>query len=268
MHAAHAEVTELVLVGDPGDLSPVAHLACAQLELEVDDVLEGGALAGAGAVSDADEEALALAATHPLDQLVERRRRLRGVVGCADGEAVAVRAETLGLVEAQLRTGRVDQEVVRDSLRRAVRRRLDQHVRGRVAAVSLGVDLPRCGLDELDPVAFVDRSEREHDLGGLHQPDADPDVGRNPVVVRLGRDDRDAVAAAEPPARERGGGVAGNSGAENDDPRHVTGPFIVGSCATAGGAPSVDPRTGAAPVPPPRANAWRPPFRSSVASSA
>ena len=178
MHAAHAEVAELVLVGDPDDLGPVAHLAGAQLELEVDDVLEGGALAGAGAVADTDEEAFALPAAHPVDQLVERRRGLRRVLRRADREAVAaLRAEALGLVEAQLRAGRVDQEVVRDPPRRPVRRRLDRHVRSRVAAVSFRVDLPRRRLDELDPVPLVDRRERERHLGGLHQPDADPDVG-------------------------------------------------------------------------------------------
>ena len=57
VHAAHAEVAELVLVRDPGDLGAVAHAAVSQLELEVDDVLERGALAGAGAVTDADQEA-------------------------------------------------------------------------------------------------------------------------------------------------------------------------------------------------------------------
>jgi len=65
-------------------------------------------------VADADEEALALAAAHPLGRLVERRRPLRRVLGRADGEAVAVSAEPLGLVEAQPRPGGVDQEVVRD----------------------------------------------------------------------------------------------------------------------------------------------------------
>ena len=113
MHAAHAEVAELVLVGDPGDLGAVAHAAVAQLELEVDDVLERGALARAGAMADADQEAALLPAAHPLDLLIERRRGLRRVLRQADRQAVAaVGPEPLGLVEAQRRPGRVDQEVV------------------------------------------------------------------------------------------------------------------------------------------------------------
>jgi hypothetical protein len=40
VHAAHAEVAQLVLVGDPDDLRLVAHLAGSQLEFEVGDVLE------------------------------------------------------------------------------------------------------------------------------------------------------------------------------------------------------------------------------------
>jgi hypothetical protein len=42
-------------------------LARAQFELEVDDVLEGGTLAGAAAVAGADQETLPLAAAHALD---------------------------------------------------------------------------------------------------------------------------------------------------------------------------------------------------------
>ena len=72
VHAAHAEVAELVLVRDPRDLGAVAHAAIAQLELEVDDVLEGRALARAGPVTDTDQEAPPLTSAHPLDLLGER----------------------------------------------------------------------------------------------------------------------------------------------------------------------------------------------------
>ena len=195
VHAAHAEVAELVLVRDPGDLGFVAHAAVAQLELEVDDVLERRALAGAGAVADADQEAPALALAHPLDLLGQRRRGLRRVPREADREAVpAIGAEALGLVEAQRRPGRVDQEVVRHPGDRAVGR-LRRDVRGRVVAVALRMDLPRGGQHELDPGAFVDRGQGEGHLRRLHQPDADPDVRGHPVVVRPRRDHRHRVAA-------------------------------------------------------------------------
>ncbi len=115
-------------------------------------------------MTDADQKALALAATHPLDLLVERRRGLRGMLGGADGEAMTVRAKAHGLVEAQAWAGRVDQEVVLDLLERPVRcgsGRLDRDVGSRVLRVALRVDLTRPRLDELDLVPLVDRGERE-----------------------------------------------------------------------------------------------------------
>ena len=103
--------------------------------------------------------------------------------------------------------------------------------------VTYGVGSP------LSPSGWISGREREGDLRRLHQPDTNPDVGRHPVVIRPRRDERDGVTAAEPLARERSCGVAGNPCAEHDDPRHATTPFIAGSCATAGAAPSVDPPT-------------------------
>jgi hypothetical protein len=195
VHAAHAEVAQLVLVGDPDDLRLVAHLAGSQVEFEVDDVLERRSFAGAGAVADADEEALPLTAAHSLDRLVERGRGLEGVLDGADRQAVAIWAETCGLVEAQPRPGGVDQEVVPDFLG-AARHPLDDDIRSRVTCVALWVDLACPGLLELDAVALVDRREREPDLVRPHQADADPDVGRDPVVGVVGRDDRHGVIPA------------------------------------------------------------------------
>ncbi len=151
VHAAHPEVPELVLVGDPDDLCLVAHAAFAQLELEVDDVLERRSLARARAVADSDQECSPLPAAHPLDLLVEPRGGLRGMAGQADREAVArIGSQSGGLVEPQRRTGRVDQEVVAD-LGRASVGELGGHVRGGVRVVALGVDLAGASLHELDP---------------------------------------------------------------------------------------------------------------------
>ena len=71
VHAAHPEVTELILVRDPGDLRLVADAAVSQLEFEVDDVFERCSLARAGPVADADEELSLLAAAHPLHLFVQ-----------------------------------------------------------------------------------------------------------------------------------------------------------------------------------------------------
>ena len=208
VHAAHAEVTELVLVGDPGDLGAIAYAAMAQLELEVDDVLERGPLARAGPVTDADQKAALLPAPHPLDLLIERRRGLRCVLGQAHRQAVpAVGSEPLGLVEPQRRPGRVDQEVIPDLRPRSVRR-LRDYIGGGIAVVALRVDLPRGGLHELDSRPLVHRRERERDLRRLHQTDPDPDVRRHPVVIGPRRHHRHRVVAPEPLARERRRGMA------------------------------------------------------------
>ena len=226
VHAAHAEVAELVLVGDPGDLRLVPDAAGAQLEFEIDDVLEGRALAGARSVADTDQEPLPLAAAHPLDGLVERGRSLERVLGGAYRQAVAARAEPFGLVEAQPRSGGVDQEVVRNLLRQPCGR-LDGHERHRAGRVALGVDLAGRGLLELDPVALVDRRERERHLAGAHQPDPHPDIGRDPVVGLVRRYHGHRVIAAQPLPGERSGGVAGYTGPEDHDTAHREPPVRV-----------------------------------------
>jgi hypothetical protein len=107
-------------------------------------------LARTGSVAHADEKATLLAPAHPLDLLVERRR-LRRVPRQADRQAVAtVGSQSLGLVEAQRGTGRVDQEVVMHVRSRAVHA-LGNHVRRWIVTFALRVDLPRGSLHELDP---------------------------------------------------------------------------------------------------------------------
>jgi hypothetical protein len=171
-------------------------------------------------VANADQEAPPLALAHPLDLLGQGSRGLRRVRGEADRQAVAgVRAESLGLVESKCRAGRVDQEVVGHLLALAIRG-LGCDVGGRVVALALRVELPRCCLHELDTRPFVDGCERERHLRRLHQPHAHPDVGRHPVVVGPGRDDRHGVAAPEPAAREGGGGVPRDARAEDNHAAH------------------------------------------------
>ena len=91
---ADAEVAELVLVGQVDDVGQVAHAGLAQLVLDVEGVLEGRALAGAGAVAHADDEGLALALLHACSiDACERGRGLDGVTGGAHRVGVAVGTE-------------------------------------------------------------------------------------------------------------------------------------------------------------------------------
>jgi hypothetical protein len=111
--------------------------------------------------------ALSLAAAHPFDRLVESGRRLNGVLDRANREAVAIWAQALGLVKAQLRPGGVDQEVVLDrpvGALPAPTGRLDRDVGRGTGSIALRVDLPRGCLYELDPVPLVDRRQQEGDL--------------------------------------------------------------------------------------------------------
>ena len=238
VHPAHAEVAELVLVGDPDDLRLVPHLAGPQLELQIDRILEGRALAGAGAVPDADQEALPLTAAHPCHRLIQSGGRGNGMLRGAYRQAVAVRAESLGPVEPQPRAGGVDQIVVRHRPG-AARYPLDRHVRARVAPVPFGMDRARPGLDELDAVPLVDRRQGERHLAWLHQADTDPDVGRYPVVSVARGNHGDGVVPAQPLPGERRRGVPGDARTEDDDAAHRRSPiscFIpAASCLVGGG---------------------------------
>ena len=112
VQTAHAEVAQFVLVREPPDVGAIANTPPAQLELQVHDVLERRAFAGAGAVTGADEEACALAPRHPFDQLVQSSGRFGRVGFRAHRQAVALGPETRRGAEVELRTGGVDQEVV------------------------------------------------------------------------------------------------------------------------------------------------------------
>jgi hypothetical protein len=223
VHAAHAEVAEFVFVGDPLDVGPVAHAARPQFELEVDRIFEGRAFAGAGAVAGADEKALPFAAPHPLDAGIEGAGGLGGMRVGAHRETVAAWAKARRGAEVQFRAGGIDEEVVADLLALAFMagpRGFDDDVGRRVVGAPFRMERHGLGLLELDAMPLVDRRQREHHLGRTHQPHADPDVRRDPVVGRLGRHDHHVVAAAQPLAQEGGRGVSRNSGAEHDDSGH------------------------------------------------
>lgn len=147
------------------------------------------------------------------------------MLGRAHRKAVRLGAEAFGLVEAELRARSVDQEVVPDLLGGGTfAGRLDYDIGRRVAGVTFGVELAGRRPHELDPVALVHRRQGELDLGLCHQADADPDVGRDPVVGLVGRYDCHRVAAAEPLPGERCRRVAGDAGTQHDNPAHATPP--------------------------------------------
>ena len=154
---------------------------------DVERVLERGALAGAGAVPGADDQDLTLPGLQPGNGGVQLAGRLHRMVGGADRDGVAaVRAEPLGGLELQLGAGRVDEEVVVDSLLLALGTGLggdDVDAADRIFLGAVRVDRHRSGLHEFDLLLGVDGCQREDHLLFGHLADAHPDVGRDPGPV-------------------------------------------------------------------------------------
>ena len=71
--AVHAEISELVFVGEVNDFGFVPHAVRAKFEFEIDHVFEGRSLARAHSVSRAHDEAFLFASFHSLDQSVAGR---------------------------------------------------------------------------------------------------------------------------------------------------------------------------------------------------
>ena len=157
------------------------------------------------------------------DHLVERLRRLDGVTGRADRPRVAIGAEPGRRTEVELRPGGVDEVVVLEVGDLALAGRIGvahRHVRARQLGAALAVQLDRERLVELDALALVDGCERERHLLDGHLADADPDVRRDPVPLRVRCDHDDVVLLADHAAQVQRGGVAGDACAEDDGASH------------------------------------------------
>ncbi len=179
---AHAEVAQLVLVGEEDHAGTISHAMAAQLMLDIEDILEGRALAGAGAVPHADDQRLVFPALHAVDARAESAGCLDGVVGGADGPAVAsVRPESGCRSEVELRTGGIDQVVVGLTGYRSIRccaRRRVFNVRLRQLLRAFRTDGRRASLAEVHANPCIQRREWKHHVPPLHRTHSHPDVGR------------------------------------------------------------------------------------------
>lgn len=223
VNTVDAEVAEFVFVGDEGDVGFVANAVGAEFEFEVDNVFEGRTFAGACAVACADEEAFALAALHLLNEVEEGGGGFFGVVSGADRKTVLAGAESFGGGEVELGAGGVDEEVVGEagSLAGVVAGGFDFDGRLGALAAAIGVEGYRLGLVELDVLLPVDGGEGKGDMVLTEKADTDPDVGWDPIVGGGGGNHGDVVVSGKPFAKKRGSGVAGNSGSEDYNARHV-----------------------------------------------
>ncbi len=202
-HAADAEVAQLIFVSEVDDVGEVTHTGLPQLVFDIEGVLKCRALTGAGAVPDADNQALSLTCFQFGGDTFERLRSLNGVAGSAHRVGVTVRTKSWGGSEIQLRASRVDEVVVADAVGLAAvcvvgvgeinRRRT-------VFAVSLGTDRGGESLVEHNALTSVDGTQGNQHLGGIHSSDADPDVRRDPVPLCGRRNDDDLMLTAEPAA--------------------------------------------------------------------
>lgn len=222
-HAAHAEVAQRGFVGEVDHPGQVADAGFAQFVVDVEDVLEGRPLTGAGAVPHADHEGLRGAGLEHLDHLAQPVVGLDGMIGGAHALGEPARAHPLGGLEPQPRPGRVDQVVVAQPfggsglLRRGV---LDVDPAARIVAVTPRVKCDRLGLFEPDALAGIHRGQREDHVLLGHFTDADPDVRRNPVPLRVRRDHGDAVFAAQQSAQVQRRRMARHPRTQNDDLGH------------------------------------------------
>ena len=227
-HPVDPEVAELGLVGQVDQPRPVPNPGLAQFVIDVEDVLERGALAGTGPVTHPDHQGLLFAGGEPLDDVPQPGRRLEGVVSGADGDGVTVGAEARRGLEPKAWAGGVDEVVVAQSTGGAcpaLAGVLDVDRAAGIVDVTVRSDRDGLGLPEVDALAVVDGLQREDDVFLAELPDPDPDVGGDPIPPRVGRDDRDGVllaqaATPEEPRQMQGGGVSGDPGTKNDDVGH------------------------------------------------
>ncbi len=225
MDAAHPEVAELVLVADPNEPRLVADTRLAQRMVDVVDVFEGRPLAGTHAMPGADDKGPGRAGLHLRDHFLQMFVGLLRMVRGADREAIAtVRPEARGRTEVQLGAGRVDQIVVFDRIGLAESGRVrvfDRDIGRSMRGAALGMDRDRTRLSKIDAELLVDRRQIEGHLLFGHLPDADPDVGRDPVPLRLGRNDGNRMRLAEPFPEISSNRMPGNPRPENKDSCHL-----------------------------------------------
>ena len=224
VHAVHPEVAEALLIRDVDDLGPVSHALLHELVLNIERVFECGPLTGAGSVPHPDEKGLALPLLQFLHDPLETLRCLGGMPRRADRPRVAIRAQARRRTEVQLGTGGIDEVVVLEhrDFARPVRIRVPHvHVRAIAGRPALAVQFGGECLMEFDSLAPVYGGERKRHLLHGHLPDPDPDIRRDPVPLRVGRDHHYLVLPAQHSTQVKGRSVAGYAGSQDDGARHT-----------------------------------------------
>jgi hypothetical protein len=190
MHAAHAEVAQLVFVADPDDARHVAHAGLAQNMIHVVDIFERGALAGAHAVARADDDGFAFAGFQGVDDVLEFCIGFQRVTCGAHGYRMAVfRTQPGGRAKIQFRPGGIHQVIVSDFFLHtglARTRVFDGHERGRNFGIAFRIDRQCLGLAKIHPGLAVYLGQVEGDFFLFHLPDTHPDIGGYPVPFGVG----------------------------------------------------------------------------------
>jgi len=178
LHPSHAEVAQLVLVGEAGQLDLVAHPRRTQLVVHVEGVLKRGTLARAGPVAHADDDPLGLAGLAGFSDLAQLG--VRRVRGGAHGHVVSgVQAKTRGRAVVQFGARRVDDVVVAEFLGPACllrRRVLDLDGSSAVVGIALGPQGERLGLNETNVLLGIDGGERKDHIVRGHLANAHPNI--------------------------------------------------------------------------------------------
>ena len=213
--AAHAEVAQRLLVGEPEQVGLVADPATHQVLVDVGDVLERGALTGGAGMAGADHEAAPLTLLEARDLFEIGVARLDRMRRRTDGLAVArVRPQPGCAPEVELGPGGDDEVVVVDQLL-AAPVALDHH------DALVHTHLGRLAVHETHVEPAIHGLKRELGLLHRHTPDAHPDPRRHVREVSEPVDHGDLVLGPEPVAEIERGGLAREPRADDRHLRHA-----------------------------------------------
>ena len=110
--AIHAEVAQLIFIGQENDLGFVPYAMLPQFEFQVHHILERCSLARTHAVAGSDHKAAAFSLFHSIDQREERFGRFYSVIRRADRYGVFARPQPFRSSKVQFGTSRIDQIVI------------------------------------------------------------------------------------------------------------------------------------------------------------
>lgn len=151
-------------------------------------------------MASANNQGFLLPCLHLLNDVIKRAGSVNSVIGGTDRERVCFRTKAWSGIEFEAKAGGVDEviEALRaDFVGSAIVGAPIGDEPLRVIRIAERMDLCGGGLDELNPFALIDRCRRKEHFAIRHRAHTNPDIGRNPISVRVGRDDNNSVPGTD-----------------------------------------------------------------------